>query len=1157
MSQNSSLIEAIRRAADLLGLPALLLKAFAAVEGANVNHRDGVLQVIPSTRAALIPRIPRALKLAALDLPSSATLSDTELNARFAQAFDAKNLLVQVVTGGYYIVEQLQRFGGYVALAGLAYNAGPARAQKEVKVWNNNPYIAARQYHKRIGSLLDEVTVLPGVEQVDPSTGVRWIRYPVIANDSRREIFQYLYLRQVPRRTYGLLDYIFRPTLLQTRGLYEPTDRAPAEDSPLSVLAVENRQLVVRRPPITVAFHTQPLSQRDAQWSAARLGFSTEGYTIGSHGCTLTCVTMMANGFGYQETPASLNAKLRSLGQNQGFFGALIAWYGVLRVLPALRLEKLISCRDVPAPMHVVDEALANGKPVIVELDISPSPGFQNHWVLIYGRESDDYLIHDPWALPVEARATLTERYGFAGDPSRIITSIVIYNNPDFSPGGPGSAQPQREFVLVVRDTDDIRAMGGLALRDRPTAYGSQVLQRLPAGSELRPIESESSAKQKIGVFAQWIQVKTADGTEGWVAGWLVSGLEREVSPTPTPRTVAAPTRRVKGLIELSGADLESAVQSPLRERAFVRVKALPKGRRALVRASAQAKGAVIYKAKSRERFEALEKPSVIVRKLQKRGEWLKVRLPDQRVGYIATTNVEPAPNPVVPAVPRRRARAKSESQALGLRGAIAPIEPDALALLRVNAQLGLNLRREPRIAPDNIIKVLPFGTLLLLREPFANAAPKLGQPNQWAPVVTLDGVEGFVSAQYVVAIGEAPTSNQELIAQGVVIAAGELTLRASASANSPGVWRVTPGTPLRLLKPEDWGKLGKSDELVEVETLAFKRGFVPADQLRLPDLIDRRRKVEDAPLPFGICAWNYGVHDPFDRNLFSGSGKTGWVLITHRVTEGQGMDYSLWARQGYGVIARLNNDYGGSGTVPVPSRYDWFAAQCRRWVLNSRDCLVWVIGNEMNNPREWPNQNPASPGNNPADAITPESYAACFNKVRAAIKSVQPNAIVVPGAIDPFQGPHMSCLDYFRRMLNAITDLDGIALHCYTHGYTPDLITSLATFQNDPLKWQYYHFRSYLTFLDVIPPRHRHKPIYITETNPHGPMPWSGGQNGWVQAAYAEIARHNAQPYAQQIQALILYRWSRDDRYSIVDKPDVQADIRATIASTDYRWRA
>ncbi len=60
----------------------------------------------------------------------------------------------------------------------------------------------------------------------------------------------------------------------------------------------------------------------------------------------------------------------------------------------------------------------------------------------------------------------------------------------------------------------------------------------------------------------------------------------------------------------------------------------------------------------------------------------------------------------------------------------------------------------------------------------------------------------------------------------------------------------------------------------------------------------------------------------------------------------------------------------------------------------NSKGNVIWVIGNEMNNPREWPGS-----GGDPSKNITPENYAACFNKVRAAIKSVQPNAIVVPRA--------------------------------------------------------------------------------------------------------------------------------------------------------------
>ena len=93
-------------------------------------------------------------------------------------------------------------------------------------------------------------------------------------------------------------------------------------------------------------------------------------------------------------------------------------------------------------------------------------------------------------------------------------------------------------------------------------------------------------------------------------------------------------------------------------------------------------------------------------------------------------------------------------------------------------------------------------------------------------------------------------------------------------------------------------------------------------------------------------------------------------------------------------------------------------------------------------------------------------------------------------------------------------------------------------------------------TFLDAIPAKWRNRPVYITETDPHGTDPWQGGQNSWVQTAYAEINRYNQQPHAQQIQSLVLYRWSRDDHYTILGRPAVQNDIRDTIHNSDDRWR-
>nr|MBP8242206.1 hypothetical protein [Thermoflexales bacterium] len=179
------------------------------------------------------------------------------------------------------------------------------------------------------------------------------------------------------------------------------------------------------------------------------------------------------------------------------------------------------------------------------------------------------------------------------------------------------------------------------------------------------------------------------------------------------------------------------------------------------------------------------------------------------------------------------------------------------------------------------------------------------------------------------------------------------------------------------------------------------------------------------------------------------------------------------------------------------------------------------------------------------------------------AIKAVSPRHLVIPGAVDPYNARAGSSLDWFKRMLAKLDDVDGFALHAYTQGGSASLVSSLDPFGDDPLRWQYYHFRCYTTFLDAIPARWRNKPVFITETNATPTateMAWSGGRNGWTQAAYAEIQRWNQQPHAQQIRALLLYRWvvggGSDGQYSILRQSGVQDDFRATVAGNDYRWR-
>ena len=558
VTESTALLEAVARVAPLMQVPALLLKAFLAVEGANPNSPDGVLQVTAGTRPGVISHIARSLKLAALGLNEDPTLSDDALNTRFAQAYVDKNLVVQVMTGAQYIHTQLDQFNGFVALAGLAYNAGPGRARAVIGDFGGDPLTTALQYHKHIGTGIDQVTVQPGITSTDAATGAQWVRYPVIANDSGKEIFQYLYMRQVPKRNYGLLDFIFRPTLLALFNLYQ-NDVPPGEDDSKRALIVLNGQFLLEETGSPQAyFNTAPLSQRDPQWKDITLGFGDGSSTLGAYGCTLTCLTMVANGLGFNETPATLNEKLKALGQGAGYTGGtgnLIVFSGLAAALPGIQFANFVRCRDVPAPIADIDAALDAGNPVAVEVDFSPSPGLQNHWVLLYARQNGDYLMHDPWPVPVEASASLAQRYGFVGGPAQIITTAVFYigKNPN---------TPQ-SYRVVVNADQDIADAGGLALRDAP--LNGNVQLRLPPGTTLQITEPISSAWQKLGQLGQWLSVKTSDGRTGSVAAWLVhveSPAPATVSEGGTPSTPSTPPTPLPDAV--ADPSLTGVTQPPL-----------------------------------------------------------------------------------------------------------------------------------------------------------------------------------------------------------------------------------------------------------------------------------------------------------------------------------------------------------------------------------------------------------------------------------------------------------------------------------------------------------------------------------------------------------------------------------------------------------------
>ena len=302
-----------------------------------------------------------------------------------------------------------------------------------------------------------------------------------------------------------------------------------------------------------------------------------------------------------------------------------------------------------------------------------------------------------------------------------------------------------------------------------------------------------------------------------------------------------------------------------------------------------------------------------------------------------------------------------------------------------------------------------------------------------------------------------------------------------------------------------------------------------------------------------------FGLHEPGGEWLMAEKGKSGWILFTHALgrdpADQSGHDYRPWTDRGFGAIGRLNHGYGDAGTIPLPRFYDPFAQRVGSFVANSPGCHVWIIGNEPNHEQERPE----------GQIITPAQYALCYQKCYEQIHALpnreQDQVVLTPVA--PWNAtttyPGNQSGNWIRYFLDAIREIraldcpiDAIALHTYTHGTDPALVSSER--KMDPPFQQYrYHFRSYRDFMEAIPRDLRHLPVYITETDQV--EPWANANTGWVQNAYREVNAWNNTLGRQQIRALVLYRWPRIDQWYIKGKHGVYDDLRAALGQ-DYTWR-
>ncbi|MEZ4645224.1 MAG: C39 family peptidase [Chloroflexota bacterium] len=161
---------------------------------------------------------------------------------------------------------------------------------------------------------------------------------------------------------------------------------------------------------------TPPLSQRDPLWASTRLGHPGSPKTIGEWGCLLTCFAMVANRYGRSLTPAQLN---NSMVRKDGFLdGYLTKWNALGNVYTDIIYNGKVEAS--PGVLNRINDSLDAGNPVTILVDFTrdtPYTDNDQHWVLIVGRDGDDYRINDPGCYRLKKRHCETDT-AVAGKPS-------------------------------------------------------------------------------------------------------------------------------------------------------------------------------------------------------------------------------------------------------------------------------------------------------------------------------------------------------------------------------------------------------------------------------------------------------------------------------------------------------------------------------------------------------------------------------------------------------------------------------------------------------------------------------------------------------------------------------------------------------------------
>ncbi len=537
-------------------------------------------------------------------------------------------------------------------------------------------------------------------------------------------------------------------------------------------------------------FKTDALYQNDPKWKNVKLG-NQNSETIGSWGCLMTSMTMVANGYGFDETPETINAKMKSAG---GFQGALIIPAVLPSICSGLVYKGYQPCEDSPAPIPQIDAAIAADKPVIAQVDWSPKSGLQTHWIVLYDKDGDDYYMKDPYRYSGDApdkKIKVLSRYKHSGkDIAKAITGVIWIE---------GSTPPEpKPKVPVPSDSFPVYAIvDGLAFRSSPSVSAA-LIRRWPLNARLETLEGKVEADAKIGANGQWLHIQDSAGDQGYTAAWYVSKTvsdEDEEPPDPKPDEVE--------------------------------YYLIPIADGLAVRSAPDYTAQLIKRVTLNTKFGYFESREEVNKKVGVVNQWVHVYDASGLQGYTAAWYVaRKAGKPPAPPSGSQTPIPKPPPQT-------PPTPITGFAVVPTTD--GLAFRSQMSVSAATLIKRLSLNVTLGVEEPEDQANRKIGVNGQWLKVKDASGQVGYVAAWYVKAVPQSGSGDDDggggislrTTAEGVALR------RSTVIADHTLIKRLPNGAIVVTLEAGAESKIGVNGQWLKVRDASGAEGYIAAWYVR------------------------------------------------------------------------------------------------------------------------------------------------------------------------------------------------------------------------------------------------------------------------------------------------------------------------------------